>query len=183
VSDKLIGSASSSKGFAATYHAQGADWSGPTGFYYFDLGTAPPAGQSKTWTLYVWAPQIYQQDQMALAIDGRYIGTSTFALQLDAVPEGVAFAHPVGTSWQIPKDNSFSLVLPAYKTDNGLSGYRFTVTMTSASAADPNTDGGSTGPTSPTGSCLPVGAVVMLGLGVGAWLLSGPRFRQSTHPG
>ena len=148
------------------YHENGASWSGSTGFYYRDHRSTPAAGQSKTWTMYVWAPMNYADDQMELAIVGRFGDEATFTLRLDAVPAGVTGAPAVGSTWDIPARGTFELELPTHKTEDGKTGYQFTVTATMAADDGPN------------GVCLPAAAPLLLTLAAGGWVLSRPRSRR-----
>ena len=53
-----------------------------------------------------------------------------YMLELLQVPDGVVGAPPEGTVWPLPLDRLFTLVLPAYRTDDGRTGYRFAYTVT-----------------------------------------------------
>jgi len=153
------------RGYAAVYREQGSGWSGPTGFYDRDARAALPAGQAFTWSdIYVWAPQAYLngQTEMEIAFEGQAIGGGAFALRLESVPMGVTGAPAVGAEWVLPKDKSFALTLPAYRTEDGKTGYRFSLTMTAGSSPPPRGCGAAMPP-------------VVLLLGTGLWLLTRPR--------
>lgn len=158
VRDRMIGDPTTDRGHVAAYHEQGADWSGQTGFYDRDHRSEPAAGESFTWTnIYMWVPPIFEADEMEFNVDGRFNKDLTFTLRLEAVPSGVTGAPAVGTSWELPKDSSFELLLPVHKTDDGLTGYRFSLTMTNPA---------------PPGACAPAMPAMVLTLGTGMWLLT-----------
>jgi hypothetical protein len=159
--DQLLGARQENEGFAAIYYENGPDWSGDTGWYQRDSRSLPASGESKTWTFYVWVADTYPEDQMAIATDGRFIRIGSFKLRLDAVPAGVTGAPTVGTEWDFPTDKSLSISLPPYKTDDGKTGYVFTLTMTNDGSSNP--------------PCCPFAAPVLLVLAAGGWMLVRPR--------
>ncbi len=128
--DRLVGDPNTDRGHIAVYRETGAEWAGPTGYYDRDRRgpTAPEA--TTTWdTLYLWAPPIFEGDQIDLLADGRFALSRTFTLELTAVPAGVTGAPDVGTTWTLPKDKSFKLSLPVYRTEDPTTGYQFSLTM------------------------------------------------------
>lgn len=128
--DRLVGDPNATRGHIAVYRENGADWSGPTGYYDRDRRGPLASDATYTWeTLYLWAPQVFEGDQIDLIADGRFALGRTFTLELTAVPAGVTGAPDVGTSWTLPKDRSFKLSLPAYRTDDPTTGYQFRLTI------------------------------------------------------
>ena len=138
-------------GYAAVYHVKGEeDWEGPTGFYSSDIrgGLAPDQGTTFA-PIYVWADRQNPVETMYFSLepggpplpptDRRYI------LQLLAVPAGVVGAPEVGTSWTLP-DELFTLALPGFATDDGLTGYQFSFAIT-PTIPEPSTIG-------PLAACL-----------------------------
>lgn len=160
--DEMIGFRDVNEGYAAVYHEQNGDWSGPTGFYQRDQRPAPPDGGSKTWLIYLWVLDSYPHDQIEIATDGRFIREGSFKLRLDVVPEGVVGAPAVGTEWDLPNDRSLAITLPTYRTSDGKTGYQFTLTMIMDGSTNP--------------PCCPLAAApVVFMLLSGMWLMTRSR--------
>jgi len=123
-------------GYAGVYHGgHEVGWSGPTGFYFNDFRAPLAPDESKTWTpICVWADPTYGGEQMAFSMeadaDNPPPADRHYLLELLTVPDGVIGAPPEGTVWPLSLDRLFTLVLPAYRTDDGLTGYQFAYTVT-----------------------------------------------------
>ena len=122
--------------YAATYHDCSTEptWDGPTGFFDTDMRSPIGAGQSKTWTIYVWAAPSLPSDASFVGIDFGYnIGTLptdiSFTLALRAKPVGVTGGPATGTVWDLSRQ-PYGVNLPVYRTSNGLDGYVFDFTAT-----------------------------------------------------
>jgi len=123
-------------------------WHGPTGFYHMDFQSLPSRNESKTWeNLYVWAYPSHSSNTMYVSFladmtflcEGRTASRldpppmdRRFLLELLSVPDGVVGAPPVGRIWALPRGPLFTIALPTYRTTNGLTGYRFSFTITEA---------------------------------------------------
>jgi len=124
-------------GYAGVYHENGPGWTGPTGFYSTDQRGEIGIDESKTWQdLYVWAPLDFPHEQMQLVLSPTYFypppPTRAYWLTLLQVPEGIVGAPAVGTTWRIwplARESSFAILLPTYRTTDGLSGYKFSLTF------------------------------------------------------
>jgi hypothetical protein len=126
-------------GLAGSFHEYDPpEWEGPTAFYGKDYHAMPEPHESEVWdSLYVWATPSYpagektmffsmRPDTLFLPPDDR-----DYILELLQVPEGVEGAPPIGTSWKVPLTwEGLVIEVPAYRTDDGLSGYRFSFTIT-----------------------------------------------------
>lgn len=124
--------------YAATYHTDAEeDWNGPSGFYRVDCRASilRVPGQSKTWTIYVWAaPTLSSQ---ASYIGLYFASTPSAELQcavtLRTKPIGVTGGPDTGTVWNLPFSPYGEHVytsLPVFRTANGLEGYVFDFTAT-----------------------------------------------------
>jgi hypothetical protein len=122
-------------GYAGTYHVKGeGDWEGASGFYAADIRAGVAPNEGKTFApIYVWADAANPGTVMYFSMEpgGSAVPPPDrlYILQLLAVPAGVTGAPAVGTSWLLPAD-SFTLELPAWATDDGLTGYQFGFTIT-----------------------------------------------------
>lgn len=122
-------------GYVSVWHEEGVGgWDGRTGFFFDDVRAVPGPDEAKTWaSIYVWADVTYTGDVMPFSLepDGAEPPPldRQYLLELLAVPDGVSGAPPVGTVWVLPYE-LFTLMLPAWPTDNGLTGYQFAFTMT-----------------------------------------------------
>ncbi len=123
-------------GAAAIYHANDPNaWAGPTAFYVTDYRAPMAPDESKTWSpIHLWAtPGAYGDDTMTLLIQGAADVTPppnrTYTLELLYVPPGVTGAPPVGTTWDVPPDEPFTVTVPTFATDDGREGYQFALTV------------------------------------------------------
>ncbi len=112
-----------------------------------DFQSVPGAVEQRSWdSLYVWAYPTYASETMHFSLSGRVARCGDHAarvtpgpterrylLQLLHVPAIVSGAPPVGAVWDLPLSGDFTLALPAYRSTNGLTGYRFSFTITEAS--------------------------------------------------
>lgn len=162
--DATIAERQANEGYAATYHENGPNWSGTTGFYQHDMRGAPADGESTSWTVYVWVPETYANSRMELATDGYSIREGGFKLRLDTVPAGVEGAPDVGTEWNFSNDKSLTVILPAHKTSDGKTGYVFSLTMTMDGSIS-----------TPPLCCASMAPPALLLLATGAWLMARPR--------
>lgn len=48
-----------------------------------------------------------------------------YTLELLYVPPGISGAPPVGTTWDVPLDRTFTVSVPTFASHDGLLGYRF----------------------------------------------------------
>lgn len=106
------------------------DWSGPTGFYRNDVRAPLAPDLGATWSpIHVWADPSYTEDYMSLVFEPYSTAppptNRTYELELLYAPPGLAFAPPVGTRWQVPATETFSLKLQTYAAADGLAGYQF----------------------------------------------------------
>jgi hypothetical protein len=140
-------------GYTGVYHEQDAAWGGPTGQYRCDFHGPLTDEESTAWSpIYLWATPDYVGPQMALAfkpVDG-YVPPSnrTYTVELLYVPPGVNGAPPVGTRWTIVPLNQTQLPVPAFRTNDPLTSYRFSFTISrvpdpcaAAVVGDSNCDG------------------------------------------
>jgi hypothetical protein len=117
---------------AGSYHVNGQDaWGGLTGFYDYDDRAPLLPGQTKTWMIYIWAlPESpYRNIELAAGQSFAYNQTDPLVLakfEYVQKPAGVVDGPALGTVWTNP---NFSLNLPYYATDNGLTGYGFKFTL------------------------------------------------------
>lgn len=120
-------------GYAAVYHENGPDWSGPTDFYRTDFRAPLLPQETKTWSpIHLWAdPQYYGLPDMYLAVemDAGYMPPDDrdYYVELLHVPDGISNAPDVGTTWLIPRDRTLVVQVPTYETYNGLESYQFAV--------------------------------------------------------
>jgi hypothetical protein len=123
-------------GYAGVYHQKYVGgWMGPTAFYFNDLRAPMAPDESKTWdSIYVWADLIYSGDVMPFSMQADAANPPptdrTYLLELLTVPGDVVGAPPAGTVWHLPQSDVFTLLLPTWRGENGLDGYRFAFTMT-----------------------------------------------------
>jgi hypothetical protein len=124
-------------GYAGTYHVKGEDdWEGATGFYSSDIRAGLATDEGKTFApIYVWADAANAGSVMYFSMEPGGLAVPPaewqYALQLLAVPAGVSGAPPVGKTWPLTAE-SFTLELPAWATNDGLTGYQFAFTITPA---------------------------------------------------
>ena len=126
--------------YIATYHEKNIDgWTGDTGFYSSDfrspMNLVP--GQSKTWTFYLWARFLYPYSQLRMtwgfdeppwpAFDTTEY-TLTYVKAADGITGGESI--PIGTSRLLNVWTQWAWSFPVYKTNNGLTGYKFELTAT-----------------------------------------------------
>jgi hypothetical protein len=125
-------------GYAGVYHQKYENgWLGGTAFYFNDIRAPLAPDESKTWdSIYVWADPIYTGDVMPFSMeaDDTYPPPAdrTYLLELLIVPDGVVGAPAVGTVWELPLNQVFTLLLPTWWSDTGLDSYRFAFTITAA---------------------------------------------------
>ncbi len=125
-------------GYAGVYHLKYADgWMGPTAFFFNDLRAPLAPDESKTWdSIYVWADPIYSSELMPFSMEADDVNPPPadrrYRLELLAVPSGVIGAPPVGTVWELPLGQGFTLLLPTWRSYTGLDTYRFAFTITAA---------------------------------------------------
>lgn len=118
-------------GYAGVYHENDErGWSGPTGFYRRDMRAPVLANETKTWEpIHLWAEPEYAEDDMHIAFapapDLPPPPDRVYTLELLYVPPGMIDPPAVGTIWEIPTDETFSLKVPTYRSENGLTGYQF----------------------------------------------------------
>lgn len=123
--------------YVAIYHNsedEGSTWTGPSGFYEMDYRSpiALIPGQSKTWTMYVWAAP----GATATSIPLEYLFNGSpqdelhFTLTLKYKPEGIIGGPSVGTVWDLSAQPEVYVSLPVFRTANGLEGYVFDFTAT-----------------------------------------------------
>jgi hypothetical protein len=118
-------------GYAGVYHEKGVDgWTAPSMFLFNDIRSPLAPDEGRTWSpICVWADLSYTSEQMAFSMEADAatppLPNRRDMLELIAVPEGVVGAPLVGSEWALPRDELFTLVLPAYLTDKGLTGFRF----------------------------------------------------------
>jgi len=140
-------------GNAMTYHVNGQEgWTGPTNFYVVDARAPLAPEESKTFApIYVWVGPTYVEPTMTLEVYADDVlappADRTYTLELLYVPPGITGAPPVHTVWTLPLTGTFSLPLPAWPTEGGLTGYQFALTFSAADVchgqqmADSNCDG------------------------------------------
>jgi hypothetical protein len=125
-------------GNAMTYHVNGQDgWAGPTGFYVVDARAPLAPNESKTFApLYVWVGPTYTEPTMTLEVYADDVlippADRTYTLELLYVPPGITGAPPVHTVWTLPLSGTFYLPLPAWRTEDGLTGYQFALHFSAA---------------------------------------------------
>ena len=123
--------------YAATYHNTDDGWLGTTDFYCKDARLLPTqVGDSKTWNIYVWATpnvsDIYTTIYAScFMIMPEYMPDNySFTLKLVAKPDSVLDGQSLGQYWNLSDPRGVSLELPIYRTDNGLTGYKFEFSAT-----------------------------------------------------
>ena len=137
--DRVI---SSGQGQVGTYHGsniEGSTWAGPLGFYWYDY-RAPitlTAGQSKTWTMYVWADSKFPMEATYMEFGWAYrspdyspLNYFHFTVTLKFKPDGITGGPAAGTVWDLSLHPSSWVDLPVFRTANGLEGYVFDFTAT-----------------------------------------------------
>jgi len=55
-----------------------------------------------------------------------------YLVELIRVPDGIVDAPAVGTVWELPLSEQYTIDLPTYRTTDGLMGYQFAFTVTEA---------------------------------------------------
>lgn len=116
-----------------------------------DIQSLPgPAGERVWWPICFWADPLYTAPTMQFAmVPDDYMlppPDRAYTLELLHVPDGASGAPPVGTTWNVPADAPFTLVLPTFATNEGLDGYWFAFHMSCAAGGcicrgDANCDG------------------------------------------
>lgn len=99
-----------------------------------DFRSVPDVTEGKVWSpLHVWAAPDYLFDTMyfSMEADQYYAPPENrgYYLELLDVPAGVKNAPPVGTVWEVPRQGTFTIALPVFRTDDGLLGYQFSFTI------------------------------------------------------
>ncbi|MBI2842163.1 MAG: hypothetical protein HYX78_02055 [Armatimonadetes bacterium] len=114
-----------------SYHVNGVDaWNGPTGFFSADIREQLQPGQRKTWLVYFWAtPSASNTDLILHWVDGLSPYDPLVLARLEYIqkPQGVTGAPDVGTIWTSPPTD---MILPLYRTVDGLTGHGFKLTFT-----------------------------------------------------
>lgn len=135
--DRLI-EVSDSLAYVGAYHKNGDDWTGPTGFYDYDI-KAPVSlepGSSKSWLVNVWADENLDPDVQFMVFGACIVlpvRDYDFTITLLKKPDGIQDGPLGGTVWDLSNciaPYSASVQLPAYRTDNGLDGYLFELKAT-----------------------------------------------------
>lgn len=125
-------------GNAMTYHINGQNgWTGPTNFYVVDARAPLTPQESKTFApIYVWVGPTYTNPTMTLEVEADDVlippADRTYTLELLYVPPGITGAPPVHTVWPLSLTAPFQLTLPAWPTDDGLTGYQFALHFSAA---------------------------------------------------
>ena len=125
--------------YIAVYHGPDVDsaaWTGASGFYQDDF-RAPITlipGQSKTWTMYVWATTSLPADATGIRFnwwsDRPAPHQLSRRLTLKSKPVGITQGPDVGTTWDLASQPIGEALLPVFRTANGLDGYVFEFTAT-----------------------------------------------------
>jgi len=122
--------------YMGSYHENGPSWSGPTGFYEYDIRASVPWGGSTTWDpIYLWAQDSSSVGDRLLARAVPFEGGSfpgwRLVLALDYVPESLNWIGP----WQyefllgdITVGNPQYFTLPVPTVSNPLDGVRMHLT-------------------------------------------------------
>jgi len=122
--------------YVATYHSSttaGGTWTGPPGFYGIDYRAPIPLipGQSKTWTMYVWAVPLWPWNiRFAWSHYFTFPDEFYFTLTLKSKPAGIIGGPIAGTVWDLSAQPNAGIQLPIFRTANGLEGYVFDFTAT-----------------------------------------------------
>jgi len=111
-------------------------WDGPSGWYGGqNLPTPPPGSSVVVKGLYVFAWPAFQYNTFNTAYNAgpaRELDDWVVTLRLVKIPDGVTYSGP--TEWTLDGLTQSRLVpngaLPAYKTDDPLTGYRFEIQIT-----------------------------------------------------
>jgi len=124
----------------AIFHENGVDgWTGPSGFYDRDIRQPfDTLGTQKTWLIYFWGdPNLDPECEWMIFGISRWFPMMPptdyqFTLTLTHKPDGVVGGPDVGATWYPPTPLYIPtyIDLPAYRTDNGLTGYQFEFTAT-----------------------------------------------------
>lgn len=113
------------------YNVSGVNgWNGPTGFYYADIGSNLSYGQTRVLdNIYVWAGPSATGNRMALVQFGDFLSPGlNYQISLITVPTGVSYSGPLHWGFGATS-NPTTINLPMYKTDDGTTGYRFQVEL------------------------------------------------------
>ena len=122
-------------GRAAIYHENDPpEWTGPTGYYRNDYRAPIDLDEAVVWSpLHVHATTSYEPDTMFFSMVAWEFypppPNREYTLELLYVPEGVEGAPPVGTTWDVPVDGTFSIEIPTYRSLSSAGAYRFSFTM------------------------------------------------------
>ena len=114
------------------HHTEGAaGWDWQSGWYWADTRPLPIPGATKTWpSLYLWAGAEVPIGDGLIYIknDSSYFGfpNLTARLRLEYVPESISYNGP--WQWNLPLTSS--IAFPYYRTSDGLTGYRFSISVT-----------------------------------------------------
>ena len=122
-------------------------WDGPSGWYYYFAVPFPAPGESTVIKdIYVWAGQSYAHDTFNIGYMGPGFANPQEwkrTLRLVKVPDSIVYNGP--TEWDIPlsvtKVGAAMLPdasLPAYKTDDPLSGYQFEIEIQHLAVPEPS---------------------------------------------
>jgi hypothetical protein len=134
--------------FAAFRRDRGvSDWDGDSGWYSSQALPPPSTGSSITVTgLYVWAGQSYAYDTFNIGyMDPGFPNPQEWkrTLRLVKVPDGIAYSGP--REWDVPlsvtKVGAAMLPdasLPAYRTDDPLTGYQFEIETQHLAVPEPS---------------------------------------------
>ncbi len=122
-------------GYVGIWHEQGAlGWTGPTGFYGYDMRTPMNPGERQTWSrLYLWADPSYTDATMSLAIAANFFETPPaeweYTLELVSVPKDITYPAGVPRVWSIPVSGEVRIPVPTYTDSNPLNSYEFQFTV------------------------------------------------------
>jgi hypothetical protein len=122
-------------GYVGIWHEQAAlGWTGPTGFYGYDMRAPMNPGEQKTWSrLYLWADPSYTGATMSLAVSANVFQMPPagwqYTLELVGVPKDIYYPPGAPHAWAVPLDRELRVPVLTYATTSPLDAYEFRFTV------------------------------------------------------